>query len=273
MKNLNKNLLTISMASVALMVAASQSAFAHTRLTVPVSPESSAAHGTTTTAVNIPHGCGDNSVIGNVFFLPDTNSALVQTSANNFETFEAAEGENALSYIVNPPFIRIIKSRDVFEHTEFINDSLGNPLGFWAGGGELPAQNWVGQLPINITAVAIQPDSCARKVVFVPAIANICKITPMTEINSQDPDNPNVDFWTAPDVGSSYDSPSWSYPATYTVERDLANNPLPESCGDGLDVRIIPSAAQMDRDMPVKINGSQVWPGEGDGHTDHSHDE
>ncbi len=255
-----KNLLTVSVASVFMIAAASQSAFAHTRLTVNSSPESSSAHGTTTTAVNIPHGCGDNPVIGNVIFLPDTNSAIVQTSTDNFETVETPEGDTALNHIVNPPFIRLIKSNDVYSHQAFIEDSLGNPLGFWAAGGELPARNWVGQLPFKITSVSIQPDSCASKVVIVPAIANICNVTSMSEIDSQDPDNPNVDFWTAPDAGSQYDAPSWSYPATYTIERDLDNNPLAESCGNGIQVRIFPSAAQMNRDMPVTIDGQQVWP-------------
>ncbi|SFK57561.1 hypothetical protein SAMN05216302_1009104 [Nitrosomonas aestuarii] len=253
------NFALVAVASV-LLATASQNAFSHTRLTVNSSPESSSAHGTTTTAVNVPHGCGDNSVIGNVIFLPDTDSAIVQTSTDNFANFETPEGATALNYIVNPPFIRLIKSRDVFDHQEFIKDPLGNPIGFWAAGGELPAHNWVAQLPFNITSVAIQPESCASKVVLVPAIANICNITSMAEINSQDPDNPNVDFWTAPDVGSPYDAPSWSYPATYTIERDLENNPLPASCGEGLAVRIIPSAAQLNRDMPVKIDGQQVWP-------------
>ena len=113
----NNNYAFVAVVSV-LLAAASQNAFAHTRLTVPVAPESSAAHGTTTTAVNIPHGCGDNSVIGNVFFLPDTNSATVQTSTNGFETFEAPEGDNALNYIVNPPFVRIIKSKDLIKSTQ-----------------------------------------------------------------------------------------------------------------------------------------------------------
>ena len=257
---LKRNKISLAVAAVALTALASQQAVAHTRLTVSSTQESSAAHGTTTTAVNIPHGCGDNAVIGNVFFLPDTNSAIVQTSTDNFDAFETPEGDNALDYIVNQPFIRLIKSRDVFEMQEFITDPLGNPLGFWAGQGELPAHNWVAQLPINITAVAIQPDSCASKVVFIPAIANICKLTSLAEINGQDPDNPNVDFWTAPDVGTPYDAPAWNYPATYTVERDLENNPLPESCGDGFAVRIVPSAAQLNRDMPVTINGQQVWP-------------
>lgn len=259
MKKFQKNISLLAVTAV-LAATASQSAFAHTRLTVSTTLESSAAHGSTTTAVNVPHGCGDNSVIGNVFFLPDTNSAIVQTSTNNFETFDAPEGASALDYIVNPPFIRIIKSRDVFEMTDFINDPLGNPIGFWAGDGELPAHNWVAQLPFNITAVAIQPESCASKVVFVPAIANICNITSMAEIDGSNSDDPNLDLWTAPDVGSVFDAPSWSYPATYTVERDMDANPLPESCGEGMAVRIVPSAEQLNRDFPVTINGEQVWP-------------
>lgn len=243
-----------------LMLAVSQSALAHTRLDPAVTQESSAAHGSSKTAVNISHGCGDNPVIGNVFFLPDTETAMVQTSTDNFATFEIAEGENALNYIVNSPFIRLIKSRDVFETQGLINDPLGNPLGFWAADGELPAHNWVGQLPLKITSVAIQPESCANKVVLVPAIANVCQPSTLAEIDGTNTDDPNVDFWTAPGVGSRYDGPNWSYPASYTIERDLANNPLPESCGGGMAVRIIPSAEQLERDMPVKIDGQQVWP-------------
>lgn len=243
------------------LVGLTQNAIAHTRLTVPKTFESSSAHGSTQTAVNLPHGCGDNSVIGQVFFLPDTGANPgIQTSADNFTTVETAEGTNALDYVVNPPFIRLIKSRDVFDIVEFISDPLGNPIGFWAAGGELPAHNWVAQQPMNITSVAIQPTSCATKVVFVPAIANVCKLSSLAEIDGKNTDDPNVDFWTAPEAGSRWDAPSWNFPATYTVERDLENNPLPASCGDGLAVRIFPSAAQLDRDFPVKINGQQVWP-------------
>lgn len=250
----------LAVAVAALVALASYNVSAHTRLTVTTAKESSAAHGTTTTAVNVPHGCGDNSVIGNVFFMPDSNGAIVQTSSDNFATFQTPEGATAFDYIVNSPFIRLIKSRDVYDTVEFINDPLGNPIGFWAAGGELPPHNWVAQLPMNITAVAVQPASCATKVVFVPAIANVCKLSSLAEIDGKNADDPNVDFWTAPDVGTPYDSPNWSYPAIFTVERDLVNNPLPASCGDGIAARIIPSAAQLHRDMPVKINGQQVWP-------------
>ncbi len=251
--------LTLGITAAVLLVFCGQQAMAHTRLTVSSTPESSSAHGSTQTAVNVPHVCGDNPVIGNVFFVPDTTDALVQTSTDNFENFESPEGAGALDYLVNPAFVRVIRSNDVFDTQELIKDPLGNIIGFWAAGGTL-LPNFVAQLPITISSVAIQPTSCANEVVLVPAIANICNVTGVDGIDGSDSDNPNVDFWTAPGVGTIYDAPGWNYPATYTITRDLENNPLPESCGDGLSARIIPSAAQINRDMPVKINGEQVWP-------------
>lgn len=256
----NTKLLSACVASAVLMMAVSQNVFSHTRLSVPVTQESSSAHGTTSTAVNIPHGCTDNPVIGNVFFMPDTTDATVHTSTDDFVTFETPAGENALNYIVNPPFIRLVKTNDVFQTQEFITDALNNPIGFWAADGSLPAHNWVAQMPINITSVAIQPESCATSVTFVPGIANICNMSTMGEINGLNADDPNVDFWTAPGVGTPYDAPDWTFPASYKVERDLVANPLPESCGDGIAVRIVPSAAQTNRDMPVTVDGQQVWP-------------
>ncbi|MBA2483360.1 MAG: hypothetical protein H0V39_02870 [Nitrosomonas sp.] len=254
-------LLSACVGSAVLLMAASQNVFSHTRLSVPTTKESSSAHGTTTTAVNIPHGCGDSPVVGNVFFLPDTQDATVHTSDTDaFTTFDTVDGDNALNYIANPPFIRVIKSNDVFSVQDLILDPLNNPLGFWAAGGSLPAKNWVGQLPIQITAVAIKPESCATSVTFIASIANVCNVTPMSAINGANPDDPNADFWTAPGVGTPYDAPDWTYPATYKVKRDLENNPLPESCGAGTAVRIVPSAAQVNRDMPVKFEGQQVWP-------------
>ncbi len=254
-------LLPASLATAFLLVLFSQQAIAHTRLTVSSTPESSSAHGSTSTAVNIPHGCGDNPVIGNVIFLPDTG-ALMESSTDSFETFEAIEEGTMLDYLTKPATIRLVVSKDVFEMSELIMDGAGlNPIGFWAaGGGSIPASNHIGRLPFTISAVGIQPESCAHTVRIVPAIANICNVTGVDGIDGSDSDNPNVDFWTAPGVGTIYDAPAWNYPAQYNVERDLESNPLPESCGDGISVRIFPGADQLNRDMPVSIDGTQVWP-------------
>nr|MCH9638631.1 hypothetical protein [Betaproteobacteria bacterium] len=155
----------------------------------------------------------------------------------------------------------LIVSKDVFDTTELIMDSQGlNPIGFWAAGGSIPAHNHIGRLPLTISSVGIQPESCAHTVRIVPAIANICNVTGVDGIDGSDSDNLNVDFWTAPDVGTIYDAPAWNYPAQYNVERDLETNPLPASCGDGFAVRIYPGVDQLNRNMPVSIDGTQVWP-------------
>ena len=55
---------------------------------------------------------------------------------------------------------------------------------------------------------------------------------------------------------SNYDGAE-SEPATLKVNRTSA---LPAECGEGVDVVVTPSAAQLNRDMPVVIGGVQVWP-------------
>ena len=40
-------------------------------------------------------------------------------------------------------------------------------------------------------------------------------------------------------------------PATLTVNRNLTTIALPSQCGVGIDVTVTPSAAQVDRDLPI----------------------
>ncbi len=65
-------------------------------------------------------------------------------------------------------------------------------------------------------------------------------------------------------MGSDYDGPGmhgYDSPATLTYTRNLETNPLPASCNDvGVSVEVIPSAAQLNRDMPIVDKGVQVWP-------------
>lgn len=247
--------LTCVAVSTLSLFASFQSSFAHTRLENPIVQESSAAHGTYDTAAVIPHGCDGQPVIGNLLVFPDQQDSIVQTSTDSFATFETS-ASSATDFIASGGYLRLIKSNDVFSHEDLINDNLGNPIGFWAAGGELPASNWVGKLPFRVSVVSIQPESCANSITFIPAIANVCKVSSTSEFEAEGV----IDLWTAPEVGSAFDAPSWSYPATFKVERDATNNPLPASCGSGVDVRIIPSAAQLNRDLSVEIEGQKVWP-------------
>ena len=90
-------------------------------------------------------------------------------------------------------------------------------------------------------------------------MADICKITPLDQVNEE----ATVNFWT-PAVGSNYDgSPgghAYDFPVFFTVKRNLETNPLPETCGTGVQISVKPSAAQINRDMPIIYNGTQVWP-------------
>jgi hypothetical protein len=45
--------------------------------------------------------------------------------------------------------------------------------------------------------------------------------------------------------------------SSLTINRISA---LPESCGVGIAVEVKPSATQINRDMPIKFNGNQIWP-------------
>ena len=88
------------------------------------------------------------------------------------------------------------------------------------------------------------------------AIADICQITPATEFN-----NSTVQLWT-PAVGSLFDgiegeSKGYNSPASLTVNR---TSELPEGCGEGQNIVVTPSAAQLNRDMTIEWGEIQVWP-------------
>ena len=93
---------------------------------------------------------------------------------------------------------------------------------------------------------------------FAVAIVDVCKITTIANFTED-----AVSLWV-PAVGSKYDgvpgSHAYDSPAFFTVNRDLESSPLPESCGTGQTVSITPSAAQINRDLPIQFNGTQVWP-------------
>ncbi|MBK7354394.1 MAG: hypothetical protein IPJ05_13540 [Nitrosomonas sp.] len=100
-----------------------------------------------------------------------------------------------------------------------------------------------------------------KKCTFCHSGCDVCTFTTLADFDSD-----TVSLWT-PAVGSKFDGTPGGGHTTYdsppflTLARDLENNPLPESCGEGIEEVVVkPSAAQIDRDMPVRINGQQVWP-------------
>lgn len=237
---------------------------AHTRLSPSSADENRARHATYETAAAIAHGCGENRVIGHMLVMPDQQDSIVETSSDG-QTWTAHNGPVS-DFIQAGGFIRVIKDRNTFDIEQLILDPLGNPIGYWAGGGEgLPPHHWVGKMPLRIQAVVFQDNSCARSLTLIPAIADVCGITSVADFNDE-----AVNFWVKAVPGVDPNSEDAKYfgdcshacdsPATFKVRRDLNQFPLPASCGQGVDVRVYPSMNQLKRDMKAVYNGQQIWP-------------
>jgi len=252
LKNMSiKKIALFSLTGVALVV--SQSSFAHTRLQTPVIGENSAGHGSNYNNEVIGHTCttgaGEHlNAIGTVVVFPD--------GADSTLTVDGEPSKLAvIDYVTNwgSP-VQLIQNNDVFPMQDEITDSLGNVVGYWAGGGQGLKHNLTGVIPFRTSGVVIEPTSCAKSVTFRIAIADVCTLTKDTEFSTD-----ALNLWT-PAVGSKFEiegSSGYDSPATLKVERSSA---MPEECGEGVDVVVTPSAAQLNRDMPVKIEGVQVWP-------------
>ncbi|MDO9311038.1 MAG: hypothetical protein Q7T85_05020 [Nitrosomonas sp.] len=244
-----------SILAIALLLSASQNAYSHTRLEIPVILESAGAtgHGGTNVANNvvISHGCGEGTnVIASSIVFPDGEDSTVKVNgvvtASPITDFISNWG-NRNQKILN---------HSIFAQEDEKNDALGNVIGFWVRGGKVP-DYYTAFVPFRTSAVVIEPTSCAASVKIVLGIADICKVT-----NKAGFADGKLNLWT-PAVGSDYDGPGmhgFNSPATLTVTRDLVNNPLDASCGAGDAIELIPSAAQLNRDMPIINKGKQYWP-------------
>ena len=252
------------------VLVASQSVLAHSRLQTPVAVEGITVYNN----MAIGHGCESTGawkarVIANSVVFPDGTDSTV--SINGVVVPNAKVDD----YIGWGGKIAHIYSNDAFKKTHIERGRAGiegaNPVGNHSWNGDLPGDNVVGLVPIRISAVlfktaAENPNSCAKSVTFRVADADICKITDESGFN-----NDTVNLWT-PAVGSKFDGvpgmDGYNSPATYKITRDLDPdspnyNPLPAGCGEGVDVVVNPSAAQLDHDMPIRdydLPNPRIWP-------------
>lgn len=237
------------------VLVASQMAIAHTRLQTPSIDENAASHGSNYNNQVIGHGCknpdtgtADISTIGTVVVFPDGVDSSITVDGE-------ASDKTLADFVTNwgSP-VQKIQNRDVFNKEDEIKDPLGNVLGYWAAGGGLQG-GLTGVIPFRTSGVVIDAASCAKSVKFVVAIADVCAVTNVSGFSDA-----TVMLWT-PAVGSIFDGTEdlngYNSPASLIVNR---TSPLPEACGNGVDVVVTPSAAQLDRDMTIEIDGAQVWP-------------
>ncbi|WP_297324897.1 hypothetical protein [Nitrosomonas sp.] len=234
--------------AIALLMGISHSAFSHTRLEIPTVAENLRISNN----VVIGHACGDGTnVIAHSVVFPDGVDSIVKV--NGTQTADTID-----VYVTNyGNLYQKILNHSVFKDEDEKHDANGNTVGFYARDGKSP-DYYTTYVPFRAGAMSIEPTSCARSVKVSLGIADICKITNKTGFAEG-----IVNLWT-PAVGSDYDGPGlhgFNSPATLTVTRDLVNNPMDAACGDGLDIEVIPSAAQLNRDMPiVSTKGKQIWP-------------
>ncbi|UJP05561.1 MAG: hypothetical protein LZF61_00850, partial [Nitrosomonas sp.] len=239
----SRNIITSTVIATTALLLAGQNVSAHTRFEVATINENTR----TSNNVVVGHGCGERSVIGTSVVFPDgIDSAITKNG-------EAHTGP-LTDFVKNwTNANQKIYSRAVFSHQDEKTDSSGNVVGFWAGGEELP-HNMAGFVPFRTSAVEIEPTSCAKSIKFYVSIADICEITDVAGFSDE-----TVNFWTHNALGTAYDRKSATDdgPAPLQIVRISA---LPGSCGEGFDVEVKPSAAQINRDMPIKLNGNQIWP-------------
>lgn len=258
----NKTFRHVAMTSIAAAISiVSQGSFAHTRLQVPA-VNSGAGGVATYNNVATVHGChndvtNSNStpVIATSVVFPD-QTATVQTRAAGAADPFLDSTETLDTYVEGGAVVGVdkVKSKDVFGSEDVKRDDLGNVIGFYAKDGSLPGLDYISLLPFRASTINIPADSCAASVTYVLAIADICKVTRASQFADT-----NVNLWT-PAVGSTFDGPGlhgFNSPATYRINRTA---PLPAECGAGVDVRVVPTAAQINRDLPIMVGNKQYWP-------------
>ncbi len=241
-------LLTYTLAGIWLM-GLGQSVLAHTRLNIPTAVEG-------TRSINhvvISHSCTDTSrTIGTSVVFPEGVGSTILVGgaphSGSLTDFLKSYGNNA----------QLILDRS-FSAQDEKTDANSNVVGFWAGGGEGMPANLNVALPFRYTAASIEPTSCASSVKIYISIVDICEITSVSDFSREGV----VELWTHNSLGTPFDRVSTTDdgPASFIITRDLVANPLPSSCeGVGVAVEVKPSAAQINRDIPIKYNGQQVWP-------------
>lgn len=280
----------------AATLAASQGAFAHTRLETPTVVEGTRVHN----AVVIGHGCppatARKATMGTSVVFPNavnyTPIIGVDSGAGKVYT------TNAASTYYSPQAgigAFIFPAAAWTEYSNIKVDASGNKDGFWAGGKpyDQTVSNYI-DVDFYSAAVTINKTSCARSVTFELAIADFCSIdVPGTTVKDEevlfwspipnfqgvpgqpfgvstlDPARPTIPIGPAyskydgyQDAAHTFPGDGWGSPATLKITRNLTTNPLPAGCtgnaGAGDDIYVYPSADQINKELPVWSNRDQT---------------
>ncbi len=283
------NFKTFALGSLAVTaLAASQGAFAHTRLETSTVAEGTRVHN----YLNIGHGCPPATARRATY-----GTSVVFPNAVNYTPIIGVDSGAGKVYTANPassyysPLSGIgalIRGGGAWDISNIKVDSAGNKDGFWAGGiayDQTIATSVV--TPFYSAAVSIVKTSCARSVTFELAVADVCDASVDSSVAGDEQylswspipnfqgvpgqpfgapagdavrnipanSNPYSKYDGYQDAAHTIPGDGWNSPATLKVTRNLTTNPLPAGCtgngGAGDDVYVYPSAAQINKELPV----------------------
>jgi hypothetical protein len=231
----------------ATLFAVGPTAFAHTTILNQMTEGTTADN-----ALKIGHGCATPAG----YMLPViAQSAVFPTVAPQVTASDGSAIANLSDVIVQGSIAGLlspIQNRDIFQQQQLKLDALGNKIGFSGTKGSLAEPGWLGRVPWQFAPPKFVATSCANRLLIKVAIVDIC----IRQIGGYD--EGYVNFWI-PDNGSAYAMAAHALhndegvgaPATLTINRNLATNPLPAACGAGMDVTVTPSPDDVDTNLPI----------------------
>lgn len=229
-----------------------QSVFAHTGIR-----DSVVSGARSYNALTIGHGCSagegqaQKAVIATSAVFPNGGAAVATNLASGEEIsdltgliVDALPGDTSLPGL-SPS---LIQEKSIFSVMWEAVDANGNVRGFHWKNGRLKPE-LLGLPPFRVQAPVIDESSCVKSVKVRVAVANWCSTSQDANVNDR------ADIWMGNTTRRFNDADivSVGYWPTLTVSRMTA---LPTSCGAGFDLAIEPSAADIDRFLPIK----GFWP-------------
>ncbi len=113
----------------------------------------------------------------------------------------------------------------------------------------------LGVIPWSASFPKFKSDSCATALTVYIAIANYCT----NSKNENDDDRADIWMGRLTEKFNDEDVVSVGFWPYLKVVRDLENNPLPEDCGEGFEIRVYPSDEAIDEFLPI----DGYWPTKG----------
>lgn len=208
--------------------------------------------------LSINHGCDANPVIAQSVIFPTLNPIIKGLDDSGNEV----PAPNDLADIIGTQTLEglstLIQERNIFRHQNNKTNDLGNSIGFYGKRGRLKA-GLIGRVAFRYIGPFFVPNSCVKALQIETAIADICSTRPPAL-------QPGKVSLFIPDTGSRIAVEARANgldhgigePSILKVARDLKTNPFLDAngkptraCGDGITVRVTPSAEDIDKNLPI----------------------